>query len=206
MGLFSGITDALGITTDPSKYSDMAQFNPYNIESTYGSLAYDPTSRTFTSSLSPEMQGIQQGLFSQYGQSGAGDYLNLMRQQAAPYNEAMGQGIENRMFSQGLTGASKEYQPGGQMRGFWDSVMNQDMGFQLQADQMAQQNQMNLLNQLFSISNLQNSLFNAGQGMGGLQVTGAGNAAKVGGSIAMNNNAQTLEMFDMIAKGIAGGV
>jgi hypothetical protein len=189
MSLFSdpigSVAGFLGLTPDLGDAAQSAQFNPYNINQSFGSLSYDPESRSFTSQLNPHLQGIQQSLFSQYGKTDPMQQLGLMRQQAQPYNEAMGQGIENRLFSQGLMGASKEYQPGGQMRGFWDSVLNQDMGFQLSAQQQAQQAQQNYLNQLLGLGNLEQGLFGNVTNLGSVQTGAGANVANIQATGAM---------------------
>ena len=157
---------------DLGEAQQAAEFNPYNINASYGSLAYDPESRTFTSSMSPELMGIQQGLFSQYGQISPEQQLSLFREQAAPYNQAASQQLENRLFSQGRLDASQEYQPGGAMRGLFDAQANQDLQFQMMSAQQAQAQQMNYLNQILGIGSMEQNLFNAGMGMGQIGMQG----------------------------------
>ena len=199
MGLLDGAFDALGLTPDMSGAINAAAFDPYNIQTSYGGANYDAENRLFSTSLNPALQGVMGGLQEQYGQINPEQQLNLMRERAQPYNEAMGQGIENRLFSQGLLGASKEYQPGGQMRGFFDSVMNQDMGFQLSAQQQAQQQQTNLLNQIFGLAGLENNLFGQQQQFGALQ-TGAG--ANQASLMAQ----QAMAVPNLVGNIISGGV
>lgn len=177
--LLGGAADFLGLTPDLSGAAQSAQFNPYNINQSFGSLSYDPSSRSFSSSLSPELSGIQSGLFSQYGQVNPQQQLSLFRQQAAPFNEQMGQDIENRLFSQGMLGASRPYEEGGQMRGFWDSVQNQDFGFQQQAQQSSQQAQMNYLQQLLGLGNLEQGLFGNVANLGSVQTGAGANVANI---------------------------
>ena len=165
-----GLLDEL--TPDTSGAQAQAEFNPYNINASYGSLGYDPASRTFTSQLSPELMNMQSGLFSQYGQINPEQQLALMREQAAPYNQAASQQLENRLFSQGRLDASQEYGAGGAMRGLFDSFANQDLQMQMSAQQQAQAAQMNYLNQILGINNMENSLFNAGMGMGNIGMQG----------------------------------
>lgn len=172
MGLFDSAFDMLGLGPDLSGAINTAAYNPYNVQTSYGGLTYDDQNRTFTSALSPELQGIQSGLFSQYGQVNPNQQLDLFRQQAAPYNEAQYLDMENRLFSQGRLGHSQVYNPGGQMRGLFDAQANQDLQFQLMAQQQAQQAQQNYLNQILGISNMENSLFNASMGQGQIGMQG----------------------------------
>ena len=96
-----------------------------------------------------------------------------MREQAAPYEQAQYQGLENRLFSQGLLGASKVDQPGGPRRSLFDSFANADLNRQIQAQQLAQQSQASILNQIFGLTNLEQSLFAPQATFGSIQ-TGAG--------------------------------
>jgi len=160
------------LSPDTSGAQAKAEFNPYNINASYGSLAYDPSNRTFTSQMDPRLSGIQSGLFSQYGQVSPEQQLSLFRQQAQPYNEAAYQGLENRLFSQGRLDASQEYGAGGAMRGLFDSFANQDLQFQQMAAQQAQAQQMNYLNQILGIGSMEQNLFNAGMGMGQIGMQG----------------------------------
>ena len=157
---------------DMGEAQAQAEFKPYNINASYGSLGYDPSSRTFTSQLSPELMGIQSGLFSQYGQINPEQQLSLFREQAAPFNQAASQNLENRLFSQGRLDASQEYAPGGAMRGLFDSFANQDLQFQQMAAQQAQAQQMNYLNQILGLGNFEQNLFNAGLGAGQIGMQG----------------------------------
>ena len=206
MALFSGITDALGLTTDPDKYSQMAQFNPYNIRSSYGSLAYDPSTRTFTSSVNPEISRLQSQFLSRMGQTSPESELGLFRQMAEPYNRAASEGLENRLFSQGRLDHSQVYEPGGAMRGLYDAFSQQDLGFQQRALANSRAEEQRLMDNYRSLFGFDTSLFNMGQGMGSLQVQGAGNAAQVGAGVSMSNNAMMKEIYDSIAQGIMGGM
>ena len=150
-----------------------ASFNPYDISTSYGSATYSPTDRTFTSQLDPRLQSAMSGLFSQYGAIDPAQQLNLMREQAQPYEQAQSLGLENRLFSQGLMGASKVDQPGGARRSLFDSFQNADLNRQIQAQQLAQQSQANILNQIFGLTNLEQSLFAPQASFGAIQ-TGAG--------------------------------
>ena len=80
--------------------------------------------------------------------------------------------MENRLFSQGRLDHSQVYQPGGAMRGLFDSFANQDLQFQTMAAQQAQQQQMNYLNQILGIGSMEQNLFNAGMGMGQIGMQG----------------------------------
>lgn len=185
MSLFGSAMDFLGLTPDMGGAINAAQFNPYNVNQSTGSVNYDAASRTFNSQLNPQLQGIQQGLFSQYGAVDPTQQLNLMRQQAQPFNEQMGLNLENRLFKQGLTGASVVDQPGGARRSFFDSVLNQDMGFQMQAQQQAQQQQMAYLQQLLGISGMENNMFSNAMGMGGIGMQGQMQQSNLMGQSAM---------------------
>ena len=166
LGLYGAIKPDLGDA------QAQAEFRPYNVNSSYGSLNYDPSNRTFTSQLDPRLQELQSGLFSQYGQISPDQQLSLFRQQAQPYNQAASQQLENRLFSQGRLDASQEYAPGGAMRGLFDSFANQDLQFQQMAQQQAQAAQMNYLNQLLGLGNFEQNLFNAGLGAGQIGMQG----------------------------------
>ena len=193
MGLLSSITDAIGLTDTGAMEAaaQAAQFNPYNVESSYGSLGYNPATRTFTSSISPDIQrlqaqqlfragstdpalaqlqrgfftgataedprlsALQSRYFDQLGQVSPTQELDLFRQQAAPYNQAASQAVENRLFSQGRLDHSQAYRPGGVMRGLWDAQAQQDLGFQQQAIQNARAREAQLLGQFSGVRGLQ---------------------------------------------------
>ena len=169
--VFDGVGSML--TPDLSGAQAAAAFNPYDISTSYGSASYNPTDRTFSTSLDPRLQSAMSGLFSQYGAIDPTQQLNLMREQAAPYEQAQYQGLENRLFSQGLLGASKVDQPGGARRSLFDSFANADLNRQIQAQQLAQQSQASILNQIFGLTNLEQSLFAPQATFGSIQ-TGAG--------------------------------
>lgn len=203
MGLLTDITDAFGLTDSKAgeEAAKMAQFNPYNIRSSYGSLDYDRANRTFTSSMDPRLQGITSGLFSRYGQVSPEQQLSLFRQQAAPFNEQAMLNLENRLFSQGRLDHSALDQPGGARRGLFDSILNQDLQFQLMAEQQAQQAQNNYLNQILGLTGLEQNLFNAGMGMGQIGIQG-----QIAGANAYLSNSQfTADMTKQIVDSIAGG-
>ena len=116
--------------------------------------------------LSPEMLDIQQQIYGQYGQATPDSLFNLMQQQIAPYREQRALGLENRLFSQGLMGASRVDQPGGARRSLFDSFGNQDLQMQLAARGQAMNEQTSLFNQLTGISNIENQMLNASLGFG----------------------------------------
>ena len=149
-----------------------AEYDPYNINTSYGSLGFDESTGTFNSKLSPELMSIQSGLFGQYGQVSPEQQLELMRTQAAPYNQAATQGLENRLFSQGRLDHSQVYEEGGAMRGLFDAQANQDLQFQMMAEQQAQAAQMNYLNQILGLQGMESSLYNASMGQGSLGMQG----------------------------------
>lgn len=172
------ITDFLGLTPDMSGAADAAQFNPYNINSSFGTLSYNPASRSFSTVSQPGlnlfrtnlekqnqmgMPGIRMrqlpGLWDQqgsiYNTVSPQTELDLLRSQADPYNQAQYKNLESRLFKQGRLGASQEYDAGGAMRGLFDSQAQQDLAFQQQAigNAMARENQaMQREGQLFDMS------------------------------------------------------
>ena len=173
-----GLTDSLGLTTNPYIGADMAAYDPYAINTGYGGAAYDAQNRRFQSSLSPQYQQLQQGLFNQYNSYDPNNYLSLMRQRAAPGNQANYQGLENRLFSQGRLDHSQVYEPGGAMRGLFDAQQQQDLGFQLSADQMSNQFQNSIMDRLFGLAGLEKSLYDPLYQQGSLDVQASGNAAQ----------------------------
>ena len=198
------IGETLGLTPDLSGAIKAAEFNPYNINTSYGSLNYDKDSRTFTSQLDPALQGIQQGLFSQYGQVDPTQQLALMRQQAAPFQQQSMLNMENRLFKQGLTQASVVDQPGGARRSLFDSIMNQDLSMQLQAQQQAQQEQTNYLNQILGISGLEQNMFRSGMGMGQLGMQGQSNVASLMMQQAQAESGLNQALFGGAVLGLSG--
>lgn len=197
-----GLTDALGLTTNPYIAADMAAYNPYAINTGYGGAAYDAQNRRFQSSLSPQFQAMQQGLFNQYAGMSPDNYLNLMRQRAAPGNQAAYEGLENRLFSQGRLDHSQVNQPGGAMRGLFDSFANQDLGFQLSADQMSDQFQNSIMDRLFGLAGLEKSLYDPLYQQGSLDVQASGNAANAFANQANSNQ----NMIGGIVGSVLGGL
>lgn len=206
MGLFSPITDALGLTNDPGEAAGMAQYNPYNINASYGNVDYDPASRTFTSQLDPRMQQMQQSLFGEFGNYNADNYLSLLRQRAAPQNEANYQGLENRLFSQGRLDHSQAYQPGGAMRGLFDAQAQQDLGFQIGADEWAMNQRSNLMDQMGWFNQLESGLWNPLAQQGQIGAAGQRTAAGIYGNQQQFNSAMTHDIYKQIAGGIMGGI
>ena len=158
---------------DLSGAINAAKFDPFNIQTSFGSATYDEESRTFTSGLGEDYGAIQDSLVNQLKQIDPAQQLALFRQQAQPYNEQMGLNLENRLFSQGLTQASGVDQPLGARRSLFDSFANQDLQFQQLAQQQALQQQTGLMNQLFGLNQMEQGLFAPQATFGGLQ-TGAG--------------------------------
>lgn len=162
MGLFDKAFDVLGLTPDMGGAIQAAQFDPYNVQSSFGSLNYDPSQRLFSTSLNPQ---ITQGFNTDPMQT-----LGLMRQQAAPYQQQERLNLENRLFSQGLLQHSAVDQPLGARRSLFDAQQQQDFGFQLQSQAQALQN-------LLAMAGLEQNLFGMGAGMGQLGQQAAGNVA-----------------------------
>ena len=192
MGLFSGALEAIGLTPDLSGIAAQSGFNPVNIQSGTGSLAFDPESKTFTSQLSPELQQLQQGLFQQLGgfqQRAPFDTekaLGLLREQAAPFEEQQRLNLEQRLFKQGLTGASMVNRPGGARGSLFQAQQSGDLARQLAAQQLSQQQQTTegnlqaqLMSQLFGIGGQEQGLFSAGQGFSQLEQQGRQNQANI---------------------------
>ena len=200
-GIVDTTLDVLGLSPDLSGAIGQAQFNPYNIQSSAGSLNYDPNSRSFNSQLNPQLSNIQRGLFSQFGQANPEQQLSLFRQQAAPFNEAQSLGLENRLFSQGRLDHSQVDQPGGARRGLFDAQLNQDFGFQQQAQQQSQQQQMALIQQLLGINSLESGLFSQGQGFGQIQQQGNTTAA---GLQAQQDSFGPNAFFGLLGAGLGG--
>lgn len=175
-GAFAG--GALGglfgdeLVPDMGGAADAAEFKPYNIQSSYGDLAFDPATRTFTSSLDPGLARLQSSYRSRLGSVSPAQELSLFRQQAAPYNEAAALNLENRLFSQGRLDHSQVYQPGGAMRGLFDAQAQQDLAFQQQAISNAMAREAQLYNQYTGLFAPEQSLFNMGMGMGNIGMQG----------------------------------
>lgn len=197
-----GLTDALGLTTNPYIAADMASYDPYAISTGYGSASYNAQDRRFRSSLSPQYQDMQRGLFGEYNMMQPGQYLNLMRQRAAPANESAYLGMENRLFSQGRLGASQPYGEGGAMRGLMDSFANQDLGFQLSADQMSNQFRDSITDRLFGLAGLEKSLYDPLYQQGSLDVQASGNAAQAFSNQAGQNQSFIGGIFDSVLGGL----
>ena len=199
MGLLSGVSDALGLTPDLSGAIGAAAFDPFNIQTSFGSATYDEDSRTFTSGLGEDYGAIQDSLVNQLKQIDPAQQLALFRQQAQPYNEQQGLNLENRLFSQGLTQASGVDEPLGARRSLFDSFANQDLQFQQLAQQQALQQQTGLMNQLFGLNQMEQGLFAPQATFGQIQ-TGAG--ANQAGLMAQ----QASFLPNLVGNIIAGGV
>ena len=206
MALFSGITNALGLTEDPGKAAGMAQYTPYNINASYGQTNYDPATRTFNSSLDPRMQQMQQSLFGQFDQYDPNAYLQMLRQQAAPYEQQQSLGLENRLFSQGRLEHSAVDQPGGARRSLFDSFANADLQRQLGANQWAQQGRSGLMDQMGWFNALENSMWNPLAQQGQIGASGQQMAGQLYGNQSQFNSSMTNTIFENIAGGIMGGM
>ena len=191
------------LENDTSGATAAAQFNPYNIQSSYGSLNYDPTNRLFTSAIDPQIQGSVDRLWSQYGQISPEQQLSLFRQQAAPFNEAQSLGLENRLFSQGRLDHSQVDQPGGARRSLFDSFANQDFGFQQQATAQSQQAQTNFINQILGLMAPEQNLFNAGMGLGQIGAQGQIAGANIQGQAGLQQQQLGYNIFNDILGGVS---
>ena len=199
MGLLSGITDAIGLTNvsgmESAANAATQSTMPWDLYTSYGSVTRGapgmggtgsaslfgggigaaPGGRALTTNVDPRWTDYQNSLFSQMGSISPDEQLALMRQQAAPYNEAASLGLENRLFSQGRLDHSQPYQAGGAMRGLWDAQLNQDLSFQQQAQQQAWQREQQLLGSLLSSYGPEQALLaqsfggGAAAGQGGMQ-------------------------------------
>ncbi len=73
--------------------------------------------------------------------------LNLFRKMAAPFEEQQRLGLENRLFAQGLMGASTVDDPGGARRSLFDAQAQADLMRQTQAVDWANRERQQALNQ-----------------------------------------------------------
>lgn len=139
----------------------LQNWRPTSISSAFGST--DATQGRVTSTLSPELQSLLSGTYGLFNQIQSPDQTyQLLRQQAAPYEQQQYGAMENRLFSQGRLGASAEYAPGGQMRGLFDAQAQADLQRQLSARDQFYNERTNLMNQLGGIYNMEQGLFQAG--------------------------------------------
>ncbi|MBT8145453.1 MAG: hypothetical protein KJN90_01290 [Gammaproteobacteria bacterium] len=209
MGLLTGLTDAIGLTDSKAgeRAAAAAQFNPYNIQTSFGGVDYDRQNRLFSSNLDPRLTGLSGGYLNELGGVSPEQTLSLFRQQAAPFNEQMLLGNENRLFSQGRMDFSPEYQEFGQTRGLYDAILNQDMGFQLQAAQEADRRRAALLGQIGGIQGMEMGLFSPAQQMGALGAGGQQMGAQLGmqGSMNTQNFLGSLLGGGLMGYGAGGG-
>lgn len=194
------ITDTIGMTNvrRMEEAADAARFSPYNIQSGYGSLTYDPSQRLFTSSVSPDVQRLQDRYLLGLERISPQSELGIMREQAQPYNEALMTGMENRLFSQGRLDHSQVYAPGGPMRGLFDAMLNQDLIFQQQARQNAWAREQQLLRNYMGLFAPEQNLFQAGMGMGQIGMQGQ----MTGANILAESSEQLPKAMDSIIGGI----
>ena len=84
MGVLDSVTNTLGLTPDLSGAIGAAGFDPFNINTSFGSSNFNAGTNTFDAQLNPQLQGIQQGILGQLGQVNPEQQLSLFRQQAQP--------------------------------------------------------------------------------------------------------------------------
>ena len=204
MGLLTGITDAIGLTDSKAgqRAADAARFNPYNINTTFGGIDYDPHTRMFTSSIDPRLSRYAGGLMGEIGGINPNQQLDLYRQLSAPYEQAQYQNLENRLFSQGRLGAGMEYQPGGSMRGLFDSFQQADLMRQTQAYDWANAQRNAILGQIAGIQGMEMGLFSPAQQMGAIGAQGQ----IAGGQMMLSNSQFTADMTKQIVDSIAQGI
>jgi len=176
--------EAIGLVPDMDKAIAASQFDPYNIEASFGSLGFDEATNTFTSSLSPEFQQMLGDWTTQMQNIDPQKQFEMMQAQAAPYEQQQQLGLENRLFSQGLMQHSAQDQPGGARRSLFDSQQNAMMQRQLGAQDWASSNRQNLLNSILGIQGMESGLFNMGMGMGSIGMQGQMQASNLMGQQA----------------------
>jgi len=114
MSLFSDVTNAIGLTTDPNDIPT-AEFTPMDITSGAGTATFDEGVGTFQ--LSPELQATYEQLLGggREGIAAAGGYdpyaaaetlFGRMDQILAGGRERQRQGLESRLLSQGRLGST----------------------------------------------------------------------------------------------------
>ena len=204
MGLLTSITDAIGLTDSKAgeRAAAAAQFNPYNINTSFGGVDYDRATRTFSSQLDPRLSGLMGGYMGELGQIDPRQQLSLFRQQAAPFEQAQSQALENRLFSQGRLDASQEYAPGGAMRGLFDSFQQADLMRQMQARDWANAQRAALLGQIGGIQGMEMGLFSPAQQMGAL---GAG-GQQMGAQMMMQGSMNTQNFLGSLIGGSMMGL
>jgi hypothetical protein len=168
MGLFDSAFETLGLVSDYDPAIQQAEFNPYNVNMSVGSLSYEPDSRTFSSQLAPEFQSLINQWLPQLSQIDPNQQLGLMRQQAAPFEEQQRLNLENRLFKQGILQHSAVDAPGGARRSLFEAQAGADVQRQMLAQQLATQQRQALLNQILGVQGLEGGLFSAGMGYGQL--------------------------------------
>ena len=237
MGLLTGFTDALGLTDSgaAAEAAAMAQFKPYNINTTFGGVNYtaptgpqitsyetvpdgfggvtkkpiwsEATPGEFSTSLDPRLLGLSTAAMNELGQINPAQQLSLFRQQAAPFEEQQRLGLENRLFAQGRLDHSQVDQPGGIRRGLFDAQANADMMRQLQARDWANQQRAALLGQIGTIQGMEQGLFGPAMGMGQLGQAGSTAAAQMmmQGSMNTQNFFGSLLGGGLMGFGAGGG-
>ena len=154
--------EALGLVPDYGEAIEAAQQDPLNVRSLFGGLTYQDG--RVTTQLAPELQQQVTGIYERLGQIDPSQQLGLLRQQAAPYEQQQRLDLENRLFSQGLMGASVVDRPGGARRSLFEAQAGSDLQRQLLAEQMAQQQRASLFGELQNIYGMEQGLFGAAYG------------------------------------------
>lgn len=98
--------------------------------------------------------GLQSQLLGELSAIDPRQQLNLFRQMAAPFEEQQRLGLENRLFAQGLMGASTVDKPGGARRSLFDAQAQADLMRQTQAMDWANQQRQSVLGQYGNLRGL----------------------------------------------------
>lgn len=207
MALLDSVTGFLGLTPDMSGVAEAMRFQPQSARTSFGSTYYDPETTTFGTNFDPRLQQARNRAIGRFIRATPDQQLSLFRQASEPQNQAMMQNLENRLFSQGRLDASQEYAPGGAMRGLFDSFNNQDLQFQLMANQEADRRAMNAMNQISGINNMELSLFNPALQFSGIanQAQQAQGQALMQGEMATSNFFGSLLGGGLMGFGAGGG-
>ena len=113
MGLFDSALEFIGLKPDLSGAIGMSGFSPVDVQTSMGGVSYDEGQKLFTSQLDPRLLGAQQNILSQLQGIDPTKTLGLLRERARPFEKQQMLDLENRLFSQGLLGASGVDRPGG---------------------------------------------------------------------------------------------
>lgn len=177
----------------------IGKVKPTDIQTSLGGLTFGDN--VFTTALDPRLQQIQGGLLGQIEGLESGSTLGMLRQQAAPFEEQQRLALENRLFSQGLLGASGVDQPGGARRSLFEAQAQADLARQLQAQQLMMQQRGSLFGGLGAISGIERGLFGTSMGMFGQQL-GQTQAAQA--PLMQAGQSTTSAMQGLVASALGG--